>query len=62
MLTADSPHEVMSEIVAITEWAGNEDRLIWDVMKVSHHCSYKSLGPKKGTLSNNAHDRDKASL
>ena len=48
MLTADSPHEVMSEIVAITEWAGNEDRLIWDVMKVSHHCSYKSLSPDKG--------------
>ena len=48
MLTADSPYEVMSEIVAITEWAGNKERLIWDVMKVSHHCSYKSLGPKKG--------------
>ena len=48
MLTADSPYDVMSEIVAITEWAGNKDRLIWDVMKVSHHCSYTSLGPKKG--------------
>ena len=48
MLTADSPYDVMSEIVAITEWAGNKDRLIWDVMKVSHHCSYKSLGPEKG--------------
>ena len=51
MLTADSPYDVMSEIVAITEWAGNKDRLIWDVMKVSHHCSYKSLGPEKGKIS-----------
>ena len=48
LLTADSPHEVMSDIVAITERAGNKDKLIWDVMKVSHHCSYLSLGPDKG--------------
>ena len=47
-LTADAPYEVLEDIVRATEKAGNADRLEWDLMKVPHHCSYKSLGPYKG--------------
>ena len=48
LLTADAPYEVLEDIVAATEKAGNADRLEWDLMKIPHHCSYKSLGPVKG--------------
>ena len=47
-LTADAPYEVLEDIVRATEKAGNTDRLEWDLMKVPHHCSYRSLGPDKG--------------
>ena len=47
-LTADAPYEVLEDIVSATEKARNANRLEWDVMKVPHHCSYKSLGPNKG--------------
>ena len=47
-LTADAPYKVLEDIVSATEKAGNADRLEWDMMKVPHHCSYKSLGPDKG--------------
>ena len=47
-LTADAPYDVLEDIVKITEKAGNADRLEWDLIKVPHHCSYKSLGPDKG--------------
>ena len=47
-LTADAPYEVLEDIVSATERAGNADRLEWDIMKIPHHCSYKSLGPNKG--------------
>ena len=47
-MTADAPYEVLEDIVKATEKAGNADRLEWDLIKVPHHCSYKSLGPDKG--------------
>ena len=47
-LTADAPYDVLEDIVAVTEKAGNADRLEWDILKIPHHCSYKSLGPDKG--------------
>ena len=47
-LTADAPYDVLEDIVKVTEKAGNIDRLEWDLIKVPHHCSYKSLGPDKG--------------
>ena len=47
-LTADAPYEVLEDIVAATEKAGNAARLEWDLIKIPHHCSYKSLGPDKG--------------
>ena len=48
LLTGDTSYEVLSRIVATSEWAGNEDRLEWDMIKVPHHSSYHSLGPEKG--------------
>ena len=45
-LAADVPHEVLTDIVAVTEARGNGERLEWDINKLSHHCSYKSLGPR----------------
>ncbi|MCY4364740.1 MAG: hypothetical protein OXE17_00705 [Chloroflexi bacterium] len=47
-LTADAPYDVLEDIVKVTEKAGNADRLEWDLIKVPHHCSYKSLAPDKG--------------
>ena len=48
ILGADSPHEVLSEIVDITRQHKREERLEWDIFKLPHHCSYLSLGPEKG--------------
>lgn len=48
ILGADSPHEILSEIVDITRQHDREERLEWDVFKLPHHCSYLSLGPEKG--------------
>ncbi len=48
MLTADSPHEELSEIVRITKAHKNEGRLAWDIFDLPHHCSYLSLAPEKG--------------
>lgn len=47
-LSADSSHEALADIVRISLYHGNDDRLEWDIMKIAHHCSYKSLGPEKG--------------
>lgn len=48
LLTGDTPYDVLARIVKTTERAGNDDRLEWDIIKVPHHSSYTSLGPKKG--------------
>ena len=48
LLGSDVDHETISEIVQITKWHGNEDRLRWDVLKLFHHCSYLSIGPDRG--------------
>ena len=48
LFAADVDHEVLSEIVQITRWHKNDDRLHWDVYHLPHHCSYKALGPEKG--------------
>jgi hypothetical protein len=47
-LSADSSHEALADIVRISLYHDNDDRLEWDIMKIAHHCSYKSLGPEKG--------------
>jgi len=49
LLFADTPHENLSEIVLITrDVKKHPDRLKWDVAKLPHHCSYRSLGQDKG--------------
>jgi hypothetical protein len=49
MLSADTLWENFARIVVTTESHRNTARLEWDIFKLSHHCSYKSLGPDKGT-------------
>lgn len=49
LMLTDSTHEVLSQIVNITESKGNEEYLEWDIVKIPHHCSYLSIGPEKGT-------------
>lgn len=48
LLTGDTDWENLSDIVRITRWHGNDDRLAWDVVKVPHHSSYLSLAAEKG--------------
>jgi hypothetical protein len=50
LMTADATHEVWHDIVTISKAHGNESRLMWDILKVPHHCSYLSLGPDKGEI------------
>jgi hypothetical protein len=45
---ADSEWEVLEEIVEITKYHGNEDRLKWDLYNIPHHCSYLALSNDKG--------------
>lgn len=47
-LFADIKHDIISDIVNVTRHYGNDSRMEWDVFKISHHCSYKSVGPEKG--------------
>ena len=49
LLGSDIAHETISEIVQVTKTHGNQDRLLWDLMKLFHHCSYLAIGPERGT-------------
>lgn len=49
ILSADVDYTLLQDIVNITQYHGNEERLEWDVFKLPHHCSYKSLAEEKGT-------------
>jgi hypothetical protein len=48
ILAADVEHKVLAEIVNITKFHGRDDRLDWDIFKLSHHCSYTGIGPERG--------------
>lgn len=48
LLMADTVCESMEEIVRITKFHNNEHRLEWDIAKLPHHCSYRSLASEKG--------------
>ena len=48
LLLADADHEALRDVVTTTQKHGNPDRLSWHVLKVPHHCSYKSLAPDRG--------------
>lgn len=48
MLFGDTDYEIISDIVKITKYNKNEERLEWDIYDIPHHCSYKALGNDKG--------------
>jgi hypothetical protein len=48
LLGSDVDHETLSLIVQISRDHRNEHRLLWDLMKLFHHCSYRALGPDRG--------------
>ena len=49
LLGSDLDYESLSAIVQVTRSKGNDVRLLWDLVKLLHHCSYLSLGPDRGT-------------
>lgn len=48
LLGSDVNYETIELIVQTTKKHGNDERLLWDVMKLFHHSSYRSLGPDRG--------------
>lgn len=45
----DADYGVLEDIVNITAYHHNEDRLDWHLLKAPHHCSYTALSSEKGT-------------
>jgi len=43
--SGDSTCEVLADIVNISEFHGNGDRLAWNIYSLPHHCSYLALAP-----------------
>lgn len=48
LLGSDVDHETLTKIVETTKRHKREGRLLWDFVKLFHHCSYLSLGPDSG--------------
>lgn len=48
LLLADADWQLTHEIIALSEHFNNHHRLSWDIVHISHHCSYLSLSPEKG--------------
>lgn len=48
ILSADVRHGIIDDIVRVTRRHKNDDRLIWDINNIPHHCSYTSLADDKG--------------
>lgn len=44
----DATWEALEEIVSATKKHYNVDRLAWDLLNISHHCSYLALSDDKG--------------
>jgi hypothetical protein len=45
---SDVDYDTLSKIAQTTKRHGREPRLLWDILKLFHHCSYLSLGPDRG--------------
>src|SRR6056297_1435486 len=50
---SDLSYDVIADIVNVTESHAKSDksrlqRLMWDIQKISHHCSYRALAREKG--------------
>lgn len=52
-LSSDAEHDVLTDIVTVTETKENGHRLEWDIFKLPHHCSHHSLSaqPRDGDKS-----------
>lgn len=48
LAVGDSKHDVLEDIVDITNYHNKKDRLDWNLFNIAHHCSYLALGPDKG--------------
>jgi hypothetical protein len=48
LFMSDIDHEAIEQIVKTSKRHNNEERLLWDIFKVPHHCSYTAIGPDKG--------------
>jgi hypothetical protein len=48
ILGSDVDHEALTLIVKTTKRHKREARLLWDIFKLPHHCSYLTLGPVRG--------------
>lgn len=46
----DAEWDVLEEIVNITRYHKNEDRLRWNLYNLPHHCSYLALSDEKGSI------------
>lgn len=44
----DAEYCDLEEIVSITKFHKNDDRLAWDLFNIPHHCSYRALNDEKG--------------
>ena len=54
LFLSDLTYDVIADIVRATEYHAKADptrvqRLMWDIQKISHHCSYTALAENKGT-------------
>jgi hypothetical protein len=48
ILSADVTHGIIDDIVRVTRYHGNDERLEWDINNIPHHSSYLSLSSEKG--------------
>lgn len=48
LFMSDINYDAIQLIVKISKAHGNQDRLLWDIFKIPHHCSYTAIGPDKG--------------
>jgi hypothetical protein len=48
ILGSDVDWCALTDIVKVTKYHGREERLLWDILKLMHHCSYLTLGPDRG--------------
>lgn len=49
LLLSDITYESIAQIVRISRYHDNDERLEWDIVKLPHHCSYSAIGPERGT-------------
>lgn len=47
LMCADAVQSTLDGVVQQTQKYENEHRLAWDILKVAHHCSYKSLNEEE---------------